>query len=63
MMLRISVLFACSLLALAVYDLRLELQLLADHFTLTTLRAAITSHPLAVVVLLTMPPLLLRRKR
>jgi len=62
-MLRISVFLACSLLALAVYDLRLELQLLADHFTLTTLRAAIISHPLAVLVLLTMPPLLLRRKR
>jgi len=62
-MLRISVILACSLLALAVYDLRLELQLLADHFTLTTLRAAIASHPLAVLVLLTMPPLLLRRKR
>ncbi|HBH72328.1 MAG TPA: hypothetical protein DDY43_02550 [Synechococcales bacterium UBA10510] len=62
-MLRISVWLACSLLALAVYDLRLELQLLADHFTLTTFRAAISSHPLAVLVLLTMPPLLLRRKR
>jgi hypothetical protein len=62
-MLRISALLACSLLALAVYDLRLELQLLADHFTLTALNAAISNHPLAMVVLLIMPPLLVRRQR
>jgi hypothetical protein len=45
------------LLALALFDLRIELQLLADHVTLTSLMAAIRSHLLAVVVLLLQPSL------
>lgn len=45
------------LLLLALLDLRTELLLLADHFTLTSLLTAITSHPLAVVVLLAQPSL------
>ena len=45
---------------LALYDLRVELQLLADHLTLAGLRAAVTSHPLAVAVLLLLPSLLRR---
>ena len=47
--------------ALALWDLRTELQLLRDHFTVTTLGAAIWNHPLAVVVLLLVPSMLLRR--
>lgn len=47
---------------LAVLDLRVELQLLVDHFTLTSLWFALGSHPLAVAVLL-LTPSLLRRYR
>lgn len=45
---------------LALFDLRVELQLLADHFTVTGLGAALRSHPLAVAVLLLLPSLLRR---
>ncbi|MFN5118882.1 MAG: hypothetical protein ACK5FE_16140 [Cyanobacteriota bacterium] len=45
------------LLLLALSDLRVELQLLADHFTFTTLFTAIRSHFLAITVLLAMPSL------
>jgi len=51
--LAIPVLF--GLLALA--DLRVELLLLADHFTFTSLVAAVQAHPLAVAVLALMPSL------
>ena len=40
------------LLLLSLLDLRVEILLLVDHFTVTSLVQAITSHPLAVVVLL-----------
>ena len=43
---------------LALLDLRVELQLLADHFTLTSLAAAIRNHLLATAVLLLFPSLL-----
>jgi hypothetical protein len=43
---------------LALLDLRVELQLLADHFTLTSLAAAIRNHLLATAVLLFFPSLL-----
>jgi hypothetical protein len=45
------------LLLLALGDLRVDLQLLIDHFTVTTLVTAMRSHPLAVVVLLAQPSL------
>ena len=48
------------LAVLALYDLRVELQLLADHFTFAGLGAAIRSHPLAIAVLLLLPSLLRR---
>ena len=41
----------------AFLDLRVDLQLLSDHFTLTALAEAIRHHPLAVVVLLFAPSL------
>ena len=47
---------------LAIWDLRTELQLLRDHFTLTSLVAAIWNHPLAVVVLILLPTLVRRAK-
>lgn len=43
--------------ALSLWDLRIELQLLAQHFTFTGLREAALAHPLAVVVLLLLPTL------
>jgi hypothetical protein len=45
------------LLVLALIDLRVELQLMADSLTITTLLNAIRSHTLAVVVLLLQPSL------
>jgi hypothetical protein len=45
------------LLVLAVLDLRIDLQLLADHFTFTALAEALRNHPLAVAVLLFSPSL------
>jgi hypothetical protein len=42
---------------LALVDLRVELQLLADHFTFVSLAAAIRNHPLATAVLLLLPSL------
>ena len=47
---------------LALFDLRVELQILLDHFTFTSLAAALSSHLLAVSVLL-LTPSLLRRYR
>jgi hypothetical protein len=49
-----------SLGLLALLDLRVELQLLLEHFTLAGFGAAIRSHPLAVAVLLLLPSLLQR---
>jgi hypothetical protein len=45
------------LLVLALIDLRVELILLWDHLTLTSLTAAIRSHLLAVTVLVAQPSL------
>ncbi len=45
------------LLLLALVDLRVELQLIADHFTFTSVAAAFRSHLLAVFVLLLQPSL------
>ena len=45
------------LLVLALIDLRVELMLLWDHFTLTSITAVVRSHLLAVVVLLSQPSL------
>jgi hypothetical protein len=46
-----------ALLVLALLDLRTDLHLLADHFTLTAVAEAIRNHPLAVMVLLLTPSL------
>jgi len=45
------------LLVLALIDLRVELILLWDHLTLTSLTAAVRSHLLAVTVLVAQPSL------
>jgi hypothetical protein len=46
-----------ALCLLAILDLRVDLQLLTDHFTLTALAEAIRNHLLAVFVLLATPSL------
>ncbi len=48
---------------LAVWDLRVELQLLRDHPTWTSLAAGLWNHPLAVVVLLLLPSMVRRADR
>ena len=57
---RTSRLVPLLLAALALLDLRPELLLLADHFTITTLLAIPRHHPLAVAVLFSTPWLLRR---
>ncbi len=52
-----------ALLLLALFDLRVELLLLWDHITLTSLIEAIGSHPLAVLVLVMQPSLWRRYRR
>ena len=51
------------LLLLALLDLRVEIRLIIDHFTLTALSAAIRSHLLAVSVILLQPSLWRRYRR
>jgi len=42
---------------LALLDLRVEIQLLLDHFTWTSLMAIPLAHPLAIAVLILLPGL------
>ena len=48
---------------LALLDLRVELQLLADHYTLAALTEALRNHPLATAVLLLLPSLVSHYRR
>ena len=43
------------LIILAIYDLRIDIRLLLDFFTFSTLFFTITEHPLAIIVLVTIP--------
>ncbi len=43
------------LIVLSIYDLRIDMRLLLDFFTFSTLFYTITEHPLAIAVLLTIP--------
>ena len=43
------------LIILAIYDLRIDIRLLLDFFTFSTLFFTITDHPLAIIVLITIP--------
>ena len=56
-------LLVIGLALLALWDLRVELQLLLQHFTWTALRGAVLAHPLAVVVLAILPGLARRVDR
>ncbi len=44
-----------SLVILSIYDLRIDLRLLFDFFTFSTLFYTISEHPLAITVLITTP--------
>ena len=46
------------LITLSIYDLRIDLRILFDFFTFSTLFYTISEHPLAITVLLTSPSLL-----
>ena len=50
------------LLFLAIWDLRIEIRLLLDHFTFTALIFALRDHILAVIVLLASPSIWRRYK-
>ena len=43
------------LIALSIYDLRIDMRLLLDFFTFSTLFYTISEHPLAITVLITIP--------
>lgn len=59
----LTALLPALLALLALWDLRQELQLLADHFTLSGLAFALRAHPLAVLVLILQPSLWRRYRR
>ncbi len=50
------------LIILAIYDLRIDIRLLLDFFTFSTLFFTITEHPLAIVVLVTIPTFINSKK-
>ena len=45
------------LILLAIYDLRIDLRLLLDFFTFSSFFYTISEHPLAIIVLITIPKL------
>ena len=55
-------LISIILITLSIYDLRTDLRLLFDFFTLSSLIYTITEHPLAIVVLITSSKLLIFKK-
>ena len=46
------------LIILSIYDLRIDLRILFDFFTFSTLFYTISEHPLAITILITSPSLL-----
>ncbi len=46
------------LIILSIYDLRVDLRILFDFFTFSTLFYTISEHPLAIIVLITSPSIL-----
>ena len=51
------------MIILAVYDLRIDIRLLFDHFTFSLLFITIFEHPLAIIVLTTAPTLFISLKK
>ncbi len=45
------------LIVLSIYDLRVDLRILFDFFTFSTLLYTITDHPLAITILISSPTL------
>ena len=45
------------LIILSIYDLRIDLRILIDFFTISTLFYTISEHPLAITILITSPSL------
>ena len=46
------------LITLSIYDLRIDIRILIDYFTITTFFHTISEHPLAITILITSPSLL-----
>ena len=46
------------LIILSIYDLRIDIRILIDFFTYSTLLYTISEHPLAITILITSPSLL-----
>ena len=46
------------LIVLSIYDLRIDIRILIDFFTFSTLLYTISEHPLAITILITSPSLL-----
>ena len=46
------------LIVLSIYDLRIDIRILFDFFTFSTLFYTISEHPLAITILITSPSLL-----
>ena len=51
------------LIILSIYDLRIDLRLLLDFFTFSTLFYTISEHPLAIAVLISVPNFFISLKR
>ena len=51
------------LIILSIYDLRIDLRLLLDYFTFSSLFYTITEHPLAITVLITVPTMFISLKK
>ena len=51
------------LILLSIYDLRVDLRLLLDFFTFSSLFYTITEHPLAITVLIAIPNLFTSLKK
>jgi len=52
-----------TLILFSLYDLRIEVRLLLDYFTFSALFHSIFQHPLAVIVLLTIPSMFNKFKK
>ncbi len=45
------------LITLSIYDLRIDIRILVDSFTFSTMFYTISDHPLAIIILITSPSL------
>ena len=50
------------LVILSIYDLRIDIRILIDFFTFSTLFYMISDHPLAITILITSPSFLKKNK-